>query len=430
MTPLVENALQTFDRSIDRRLQASLEVCAHCGICAESCHLFDNGEASNHLPAAKAEQIRRFYRALHDPIGKIFPRWAGAQELSEQDLDNLVNTAFASCTLCRRCTINCPMGLDTAVVMRAARSMLTAIGKAPETLTMLADTAIARGETVDEMREFFMEGIRQLEMEVQNLLNDPSARIPVDKEGADILYVALAGAHSIVPAAAIFNAAGVNWTLSKFEAANYGIFLGDTARAKAIAKRVVDEAKRLRVKELIITECGHACASYRWDVPNWFGPDLPFRVRNILELLAEYVRERRIELDPSANSEAITYHDSCNLGRNGGLLEEPRTVLKAVAQDFREMTPNRLESYCCNGGGGMVAVPEWYERRMKGGKKKADQIKKTEARVVAVSCENCRLQITDLNAYYHLNVNVTGLTELVLNAMLAARRKKQEAIAH
>lgn len=45
-----------------------------------------------------------------------------------------------------------------------------------------------------------------------------------------MLYVALAGAHSIVPAAAVFNAAGGDWTLSFFEAVNFGAFVGDPSR--------------------------------------------------------------------------------------------------------------------------------------------------------------------------------------------------------
>jgi hypothetical protein len=50
--------------------------------------------------------------------------------------------------------------------------------------------------------------------------------IPMDAKGADLLFVALAGAHSIIPTAAIFNAAGENWTLSFFEAVNFVLLRG------------------------------------------------------------------------------------------------------------------------------------------------------------------------------------------------------------
>jgi len=426
MSEQIQQALATFERSLDRRLLAALEVCARCGICAESCHVFAADPDIRNAPAAKAEAVRRFYRRLHDPIGRLFPWWVGAKDLTEGDLEELVEIAFGTCTLCRRCTMNCPMGVDTALIMRAARAMLTAAGKAPEMLTQLADAAIARGENLEFFRELYIEQIRDLERTLQEQTGDPSARIPVEKVGAKILYVALSGAHTILPAAILFHAVGADWTLSMFEAANYGYFLADLARAKAIARRIVEEARRLGVEEIILAECGHAYTVLRWEAPNWF-EDFPFRVRSIIEAAAEWIQQGRLPLDPSANPEPVTYHDSCNLGRNGGLLEEPRIILRAVAQDFREMTPNRAENFCCGGGAGLVAIPEWYEKRMRAGRRKVDQIRQTGARVVVASCDNCRLQLRDLNDYYGLGVEVSGLIDLVVNAYLAARRGKVAA---
>ena len=424
MNEVVTTALAALERSLDRRLVAALEVCARCGICAESCHVYASDPAPAHVPAARAEAVRTIYRRQHDPLGKVFPWLAGAKDLTEPALDALVETAFASCTLCRRCTINCPLGVDTALIMRAARSMLTATGKAPEMLVMLADAAIARGEYADEFREIYREIVASLEEEAQEKTGDPTLRIPLDNEGADILYVGLSGAHTILPAAILFHEAGANWTLSMFEASNYGLFLGDPTKAKAIAKRIVDEAMRLGVKEVVLTECGHAYTALRWEAPNWFGGEFPFRVRSIVEVLADYVQEGRLRLDPSVNTEPVTYHDSCNLARNGGLVEAPRIVLRAAVANFVEMTPHGKENFCCSGGGGLVAVPEWFETRMRAGAKKAEQIRAAGAPVVATSCENCNLQLTDLNSYYKLDVKVVGLMELVVNALLAEKRRQ------
>ena len=417
-------ALRAFEQSLDRWLTAALEVCARCGICTESCHYYQSTPHPAHVPAARAEKVRAFYRRHHDPIGKHFPWLVGAKDLTDEDLDGLVQTAFGSCTLCRRCTINCPFGVDTALIMRAARGMLTAAGKAPEMLVMLADAAIARGEHAGEFREIYREIVAGLEQEAQERVGDPSLCIPLDKKGADILYVGLSGAHTILPAAIIFHEAGANWTLSMFEASNYGLFLGDPSKAKAIAKRIVDEAMELGVKDVVLTECGHAYAALRWEAPGWFGGEFPFRVRNIEEILAEYIQEGRLVLDPSANPEPVTYHDSCNLGRNGGLLEAPRVVLRAAVQEFRELDPHGKESLCCGGGGGLVAIPEWEEIRLQAGRRKAEQVRRAGAPIVATSCENCNLQLTDLNTHYTLGVKVVGLMELVVNALLAAKERQ------
>jgi hypothetical protein len=295
--------------------------------------------------------------------------------------------------------------------------MATATGTAPEILVMLADAAIEQGKDPEMYREMLLETIRELEGELRERTGVADARIPVEKRGAKVLYVPLAGAHSILPPAIIFTAARESWTLSLFQASNYGFFLGDLRRAKEIARRIVDEAKRLEVEEIVLAECGHAYAVYRWEAPNWFGPGYTFRVRSIVEVIARYVADGRLVLDPSANPGPVTYHDSCNLARSGGVIEEPRAVLRAAAGDFREMTPNREQAFCCGGGGGLVALPEYEERRLAAGRPKAEQIRQTGARVVVAACENCRLQIGDLNARYGLGVEVSSLADLVVRAM-------------
>jgi hypothetical protein len=310
------------------------------------------------------------------------------------------------------------MGVETPQLIAAARAALTAAGKSPDILTQLADMAISREENAELYKDFFLEQIKEIEKQLQEHMVTAEACIPINKEGAEILYVPLSGAHTILPEAIIFNAAGESWTLSMFEASNYSVFLNDTAKAKRIAERIINEAKRLKVKEVVLTECGHGYTTMRWEAPKWFGGPLPFRVRNILEVLDEYVRDGCLKLDPSKNPEPVTYHDSCNLGRKGGLLEEPRRVLKAVAQDFREMIPNRLQSLCCGGGAGLVAIAEWSENRIKAGKPKADQIRQTGAKVVVTSCDNCRHQINELNDHYNLGIKVTSLCELTVQALV------------
>lgn len=417
MTETIELALKTLEAQINQPLETALEACARCGLCAEACHYFRAEPKLEHIPAYRAEQLRSVHRYEHDFLSRLFPIWTRSKKLDEPTLAHLTEIAFTRCTLCRRCTVNCPLGVDTPLMMRAIRAMATAAGTAPEILVMLADAAIEKGRDPSFYKEMFLEQIREMEEQLREITGDPDASIPVEKQGAKILYVPLAGAHTILPPAIVFNVAREDWTLSIFEASNYGVFLGDVNRAKQIAKRIVDEANRLGVQEIVISECGHAYACYRWDAPNWFAGQFDFKVRSLIEVIADYIADGRIQVDPTVIPESVTYHDSCNLARNGGLLEEPRYVLKNIVTDFREMTPNRAEALCCGGGGGMVALTEYEQRRIMAGKPKADQIWLTGAKVVVAACENCRLQINDLNEHYHLNVQVTALTDLVVRAM-------------
>lgn len=417
MSTATESALQVLEQQLNQPLLAALEVCARCGICAEACHYYQAEPIPENIPAARGEALRRVYRSEHDFLSRLFPAWTGAQSLTDESLASLAEMAFSRCTLCRRCTFNCPMGVDTPLLMRTVRAMATAAGAAPEMLVMLADAAIEKGKDPSFFRDIFVQQMVELERELQQQTGDPEARITVERKGARVLYVALAGVHTILPPAIIFAAAQEDWTLSIFEASNYGVFLGDVERAKQIAARIVDEAKALGVQELVLAECGHAYAAMRWEAPNWFGETFPFTVTSLVEKIDQYLAEGRLQLDPTAGEELITYHDSCNMARNGGVIEEPRRVLRALTSKFVEMNPNRLEAWCCGGGGGLVALPEFEERRLKAGAPKANQIRNTGAQIVVAACENCRLQLGDLNRRYGLGVEVSALTDLVVRAL-------------
>ncbi|HJX03737.1 MAG TPA: (Fe-S)-binding protein [Dehalococcoidia bacterium] len=403
---------------IDRRMLTAMEACVRCGICTESCHYYRSDPKPEHAPFYRAEQLRRLYRQFFDPVGRVIPGWFGAGVNREKSLEQMAKTAFADCTLCHRCTFECPFGVETAEIMRVMRSIATATGFAPEMLVEIANAAIAKEENADYLREFFLDQVKELEKEVQDRLGSSKATIPVNQEGARYLYVPLAGAHTIVPQAIILNAAKESWTLSMYDTANYAVFLGDIEKAKRIAGRIIREAETLKVEEMIITECGHGYTAMRWDVPKWFGKPLSFKVRNIIEVIDDYIRDNVLHFNPASNAAPVTYHDSCNLGRKGGLLEEPRRVIRAVVGDFREMIPNRLHSFCCGAGSGLVAEPEWTDIRLQAGKFKAEQIRQTGAEIVITSCDNCRYQIKELGEHYSLNTEVTSISELTANALI------------
>jgi len=417
----VTKALQVMEASLTRQMDTWLNICAHCGLCNDACHYFMASGDPTLVPTYKTDRLRNVWRRKHEWIGRVMPRWVGAVDLNEERLAQMSEIAFRDCTLCGRCVVNCPFGVDTRQIMRTIRAMATATGNAPEILEQLADSAIQREESLDFFKDFFLEQIKDMEPELQELTGDPKATIPVSQK-ARVLYVPLSGKHTILPAAALFHAAGESWTLSLFDASNYAVFLHDIPRAKRIVERVLNEAKRLGVEEVVITECGHAYSCYRWTAPNWFDEPFPFKVRSIVEVLHDYIQQGRIKVAPLEDLGPVTLHDPCNLGRNGGVFDEPRDILRRTVTDFREMTPNRHDSICCGGGSGLVANLDYSEQRLAAGKPKADQIRATGARVVIASCDNCRHQITELGERHALGVEVMGMAELVLKAMLKERQ--------
>ena len=207
--------------------------------------------------------------------------------------------------------------------------------------------------------------------------------------------------------------------MSLFTATNHSWFTGDMAKAKQAASGVVEEARRLGVKMIAYPECGHASRTLLSYFEGWFGDQIAGIERiNITQLTARYLAEGRIRLKPGAFDTPLTYHDPCSLGRSAGIYDEPRTLLRAITTDFREMTPNRELNWCCGGGGGLIAQPEMKEVRMQGGQPKVDQIKRTGAKWVVTACENCKTQLEDLNEHYELGIEVKGVWDLVADALI------------
>ena len=421
-------ALDVLRQRLNRQLKASLDVCVRCGVCAESCHYYVSDPKPEHIPAYRAEQLRKLYRHLFDPLGKIAPSWVGAAPLDQEMVEKLLATAFGSCTMCGRCTINCPMGVDTRQIVRTARAMLTAMDMTPAGLKATVDVHLETGNNMGVSREDYVDTLEWMEEELQSELEDPMIKIPIDKPRAHVVYTLNPREVKYDPfliqaAAKIFHAAGEDWTMSSesWDATNYGLFNGDDAAARQVAGNLEAAVNHLGADLLVMAECGHGYRSQRWEAENWAGHRYPFPVRSFVEMQAEYIRTGRIKLDPTVNSKRVTYHDPCNQARNGGIVEEPRFILRHAVMDFVEMMPHGFENYCCGGGGGMLAMSEFSKERVSAGKAKADQVQATGAQILATSCHNCLDQLGEINKHYKLGVKVMYLSELVAAALVWKR---------
>jgi Fe-S oxidoreductase len=244
-------------------------------------------------------------------------------------------------------------------------------------------------------------------------------------KGARLLYTinpreAMFFPLSISAAGKVFYAAGESWTFSteNFDVTNYGLYSGDDQVAGLLSSRLAEALKKLGCQELILAECGHGFNSNRWEAPEWLSQFYGFNVRSILEVMADYIREDRIKLDPEKNSKVVTLHDPCNLVRLGGIVEEQRYILRHTVKNFVEMTPNRDKNFCCGGGGGQLAMTRFAKQRLQAGKVKADQISATGAKIVATPCHNCIDQLMELNKHYKLGIEIKTITELVADALV------------
>ncbi len=398
---------------LNQSLRMYLENCTRCGNCIEACHAYASLGGIRHTAVGRAQTIRRLFDRYHTITGSTAPWLNEAAELDEKWLRKVYDTAF-TCTGCRRCMTYCPLGIDTQQIQLLAKALLISADMEPKMLTMRAKESAAKGDDGNSYREKFARQMMQLREEVIGRWRIEAGEdsIPLDVKGANVLYVSMAERHSIIPAAAILNTAGEKWSLSYYEAVNFGAFVGNPVLTEQICGRIIAEAEKIQVKEVVICECGTAYRVMKHQMGRH-----NFRVITFMQLIDRYLKQGRIKVDKSRVKGAITYHDPCQIARNGGVYEAPRNALKAISDHFVEMTPNRSANWCCGGGGGLVIAGE-PDFRMESSKVKAEQIKATGADILATACEMCHTQLTELEDEYELGMEVEFVSSLVAKALI------------
>lgn len=399
----VARAMRAFAKDMSRSAATYMESCIHCGHCAEACHFYVTSEDPQFTPIWKLQ---------------LFKKAAKGKTVTAAELREWQELLYDSCTMCGRCTLACPMGIDIAGLVAQARHGMFAAGLVPHELHAVAERAEREGSPLGATPKVLKERIEWLadEHEVEIPLDRPQADVIVTLSSIEIMkYPA-----SIVALAKILKHLGTSWTIRSdgYEATNFGLFSGNLEWQRDMSLRVIHAAVAAKAKTLILPECGHAYGAMRWQGANMYGKPLPFRVLHISEFLAEAAREGRLKLKPMDGS--ITFHDPCQVSRRGGATKAPREVLAAMKADVREMPSAGDANWCCGGGGGVVTLHRADEHRRRAFTIKMAQVESTGAEHLATSCSNCRLTFDDNQAFYKWDRKVESLLEIVAEQLAPA----------
>ena len=444
-----------------RSFKVFMDICVRCGACADKCHFFIGYADPKNMPVLRAELFRSIYRKYFTTAGKVLGPLgsiAGARELTYDVLKEWWYYLY-QCTECRRCSVFCPYGIDTAEFTLMGRELTNLLGLNIDWIAAPVAFCNRTGNHMGiqphayvEMIEFFLDEIEDVTgVRIQPTFN---------RKGAEILFITPSGdvfgdpgTYTCMGYLILFEALGIDYTWSTYasEGGNFGLFTSNEMMKKLNAKMYA-EAKRLGVKWILGGECGHM-----WRVVNQYmgtmnldlaeGSNLEEPVNpltgtkfenakstkmvHITEFTADVMRHNKLKLDPSRNDNLkVTFHDSCNPSRAMGLLEEPRYVIKNVCNHFYEMPPNciREQTFCCGGGSGLNAGED-MELRMRGGLPRANAVKyvheKHGVNKLACICAIDRAVLPNLMEYYVPEVDVTGVHELVANAIILEGEKER-----
>jgi len=441
-----------------RSFKLFMDICVRCGACADKCHFFIGSGDPKNMPVMRAELLRSVYRKKFTVGGKLLGRLAGARELTEDALKELWYYLY-QCTECRRCSLFCPYGIDMAEITIMGRELINLVGLNIDWIAAPVANCYRTGNHLGiqphaykDMLDFFtdeIEDITGLRME-QDL----------NRKGAEILFITPSGDVFADPGT--FTCMGymmlfhylkdlgldITWSTYASEGGNFGYFTSHEM-AKRLNAKMYAEAKRLGVKWILGGECGHMWRVLNQYMDTFNGPpdflEEPVspitgtrfknakttKMTHIIEFTADLIKNNKLKLDPSRNDNLkVTFHDSCNPARGMGLFEEPRYVVKNVCNNFYEMPPStiREQTFCCGSGAGLNAG-ENMELRMRGGLPRANAVKfvheKHDVNMLACICAIDRAVLPNLMEYWVPEVDVTGIHEMVANALIFEGEKER-----
>jgi len=426
-----------------RSLPVFLDSCVKCGACTDKCHYYLGTADPKNMPVARQDLLRNVYRRYFTFAGKHFPKLVGAVDLTEEVIDDWYKY-YHQCSECRRCSVYCPYGIDTAEITMAGREILASIGVGQKYSNEIISKVHKIGNNLGLPEPALADTLEGLEEDIEEDTG-VTVKFPLDQKGADVLLVTpsadfFAEPHvdGLMGYAKVFHQAGISWTLSSHasEAANFGIFIGNYENMQKVAMRIREAALELGVKRIIVGECGHAwrVAYSFWNTLigpfDFLDPNYP-APQHICEFTYDLLKRGALKLRPEENDDkVVTFHDSCNVSRAsrmgdmpGGQFVIPREILKAACNHFVDMAPDTIHenTFCCGGGGGLL-TDDLVELRVKGALPRMEALQQViendGVTHMAAICAICKSQFSKVLPYYGMGMDmIISVHQLVGDAL-------------
>jgi len=326
-----------------------------------------------------------------------------------------------ACTTCNACATECPVNINhPSVIIDMRRYLVLEEGSAPGELKAVFNNIENNGAPWQYSSEDRLNWTRDIGFSIP-VMAEMAAH---GKQPEYLFWVGCAGAFDdrykkvVRSFATILDRLGISYAvLGKEETCT-----GDPARRagnemlfQMQAFQVIDILNKYGVKK-IITTCPHCYNVFKNEYPDLGGN---FEVINYVKFLDSKIEDGSLRLKglPPGKS-VITYHDPCYLGRANDIYSEPRSLLKSMTGDFREMERNKSFALCCGAGGSQM-----FKEAEKGNGEifisRTGDALETGAEIIATACPFCMTMITDGLKYKNKEEEVRNLdiAELVLQSL-------------
>lgn len=438
----------------NRGLQLFMDICTRCGACADKCHFFLGTGDPKNMPVLRAELLRSVYRGELTLAGKLLGSLVGARKLTPEVIKEWF-MYFYQCTECRRCSVFCPYGIDTAEVTMVGRELLHLLGVNINWIMEPAANCDRTGNHLGIEPHTYKQVVESLVDDIYEITG-VKVNPTFNRKGAEVLFItpsgdvfADPGVYTMMGYLLMFEHIGLDYTISTYssEGGNFGSF-ASTEMMKKLNAKMYMEAERLGVKWILGGECGHMWRVVHQYMDTMNGPadflEEPVspmtgtrftnakstKMVHIAEFTADLIHHNKLKLDPSRNDHLVTtFHDSCNPARGMGMLEEPRYIMDAVLNKFHEMPENtiREQTFCCGAGSGLN-TGEFMDIRMRGGFPRANAVQHVKQKHgvnnLTTICAIDRVTLTASMDYWVPGTQVSGLHELVGNALVMDGEKE------
>lgn len=438
-----------------RSLRVFMDICVRCGACADKCHFFIGSGDPKNMPVMRAELLRSVYRKEYTLAGKLMAKAAGARKMTIDVLKEWFYY-FYQCTECRRCSVFCPYGIDTAEITMLVRELLALVGLSIDWIVTPVANSFRTGNHLGIQPHGVVDSLEFAAEDLEEIIG-MSVEVPINKKGAEILFITPSADYfgephyfTLLGYMALFKEIGLDYTFSTYasEGGNFGLFHSHEMIKRLNAKTYA-EAKRLGVKWILGGECGHMWRVYNQYMSTMNGPadflEVPkspitgtvfesaktTKMIHIAEFTADLIKNNAIKLDPSRNDHwNVTYHDSCNPSRAMGLLDEPRYIMEACCNNYHEMPENtiREQTFCCGSGAGL-GTDENLEMRLRGGLPRGNAVnyvrEKYGVNLLACMCAIDKATLPAVCDFWANGVEVGGVHELLGNALIMTGEEKR-----